>query len=189
MTYRNNKKSFSFLVSRFSFGVSRIPYPASLIAILCILSFSSCGIYTFKDVSIPADVKTVKIGYFENKARYINPQLSPRLSDAVQQKISNQTRLTRVNSDDAHYQISGYINRYDVSTSGISAQQAATDRLTVGVHITLFKSLENKTEEFDVSRDFEFSANLTLGQAEAQLFDDIIKNLTDEIFNKIFSNW
>lgn len=151
--------------------------------------FSSCGIYTFKDVSIPADVKTVKIGYFENKARYINPQLSSKLTDAVQQKISNQTKLTRVNSDDAHYQINGYINRYDVTTSGISSQQAATNRLTVGVHITLFKALENKTEEFDVTRDFEFSAGLSLPQAESQLIDEIIKNLTDEIFNKIFSNW
>lgn len=188
MIYRN-KKYYRLPVFRVSYTTCSVWYPVSFISLFCFLFFSSCGIYTFKDVSIPPDVKTVKIGYFENKARYINPQLSPRLSDAVQQKISNQTRLTRVNSDDAHYQISGFINRYDVSTSGISSQQAATDRLTVGVHIKLFKALENKTEEFDVFRDFEFSANLTLGQAEAQLFDDIIKNLTDEIFNKIFSNW
>ncbi len=154
-----------------------------------VIFFSSCGVYTFKDVSIPPEVKTVKINFIENRAGYKNPQLSPRLTDQLQQKISNQTRLTRTNSDDAHYQISGYVSSYTVSTSGISSQQAATNRLTVGVHITLLNTLKNETKEYDVSRDFEFSAGLTLTQAEAQLFSDIVKNVTDEIFNRIFSNW
>ena len=154
-----------------------------------VLLFSSCGVYTFKDVSIPPEVKTVKINFIENRASYKNPQLSPRLTDQLQQKISNQTRLIRTNSADAHYQISGYVSSYAVSTSGISSQQAATNRLTVGVHITLLNTLDGKTTDYDISRDFDFSAGLTLSQAEGRLLDDIIKNVTDEIFNRIFSNW
>jgi hypothetical protein len=154
-----------------------------------VIFLSSCGVYTFKDVSIPPEVKTVKINFIENRAGYKNPQLSPRITDQLQQKISNQTRLTRTNSDDAHYQISGYISSYSVSTSGISSQEASTNRLTVGVHITLLNTLKNETKEYDVSRDFEFSAGLSFTQAEAQLLDDIVKNVTDEIFNRIFSNW
>ena len=50
-------------------------------------------------------------------------------------------------------------------------------------------TLENKTDEFDVSRNFDFSANLSIDQAYVQLQDEIIRNLTDEIFNHIFSNW
>ncbi len=150
---------------------------------------SSCGVYTFRDVSIPPEVKTIKIGFIENKARYINPQLSPKLTDELQQKITNLTRLTRTNSDDAHYQVNGYINSYNVSTSGISNNQTATNRLTVGVHIIFDNTLGNKTEEYDVTRDFEFDASLTLPQAEGRLLDEIVKNLTDEIFNRIFSNW
>jgi len=169
------------------------PATSNLFLVSCFFSlaifFSSCGVYTFKDVSIPPEVKTVKINFIENRASYKNPQLSPRITDQLQQKISNQTRLTRTNSDDAHYQISGYISSYAVSTSGISSQQAATNRLTVGVHITLLNTLKNETKEYDVSRDFEFSASLPFTQAEAQLLDDIVKNVTDEIFNRIFSNW
>jgi len=41
----------------------------------------------------------------------------------------------------------------------------------------------------DVTRNYDFDAQLTLPQAEARLSEDIIKNLVDEIFNKIFSNW
>jgi hypothetical protein len=59
----------------------------------------------------------------------------------------------------------------------------------VTVHVVLKKTLENKELEFDVSRNFDFSANLTLNQAEGQLMDEIIRSITDDIFNQIFSNW
>lgn len=153
---------------------------------------SSCGVYSFKDVSIDySKIKTIKIGFFENKARYVNPQLSVKLTDKVQQKITNQTKLTRTNSDDAHLQLTGYISNYDPSqTVGISNQQTSTNRLTVTVHINVKNTVENTNQEYDITRNFDFDANLSLQQAEAQLLDkDVIPTITDEIFNKIFSNW
>ncbi|HNP24526.1 MAG TPA: LptE family protein [Panacibacter sp.] len=167
----------------------KLKFAGVMIATILCMGLGSCGIYTFKDVSIPPEIKTIKINFIENRASYKNPQLSPGLTDGLQQKISNQTRLTRTNSDDAHYQVSGYISTYSISTSGISAQQAATNRLTVGVHISLLNSLDGKTTEYDVNRDFDFSAGLSLQQAEAQLLPEIIKNMSDEIFNRLFSNW
>ena len=153
-------------------------------------TFLSCGPYTFRDVSVDySKIKTVKVGFIDNKARYINPQLSPRLTDNLKQKINNYTKLTQVTGDDANYQINGFINRYDVSTSAISSNQSATNRLTVAATITFFNAVENKTENFSVSRDFDFSATLSLQQAEGQLLDDVINQLTDQIFNHIFSNW
>ncbi len=160
-----------------------------LVFILMVVTFASCGVYSFKDVSIPPEVKTVKIGFLENRARYIDPQLSPRLTDRLQQKITNQTRLSRTNNDDAHYQISGYISDDNITTAGISNQQAATNRLTIAVHITFRNTLNNKTQEFDIFRNFDFAATLTRQQAEQQLNEEILKNLTDDIFNRIFSNW
>ncbi len=162
--------------------------------ILNILLLSSllqgCGVYSFKDALIPTDVKTVKIGFIDNRARYVNPQLAPLLTDKIQQKIISQTKLTRTNSDDAHYQIFATITNYDPSqTVGVSGQAAASNRLTVTVHVVLKKTLENKELEFDVSRNFDFSANLTLNQAESQLMDEIVRSITDDIFNQIFSNW
>ena len=151
---------------------------------------SGCGIYSFKDAVIPDNVKTVKIGYIENKARYVNPQLAPLLNDKLQQKILGQTKLTRTNSDDAHYQIYATITNYDpTQTVGESEKQASTNRLTVTVHVILKKTLDNKEIEFDVSRNFDFAASLSLNQAEAQLMEDIVRNITDDIFNQIFSNW
>jgi len=153
-----------------------------------ISSTSSCSVYRFKDVSIPDSIKTVKINYIENKARYINPQLSPQLSDKLRQKVVNQTRLTQTNGD-ADWEISGYISDYSVSTAAISNQQNATDRLNITVHIILFDRLANKTTEYDATRSFDFSATQTLEQAQVSKNDEIMLNMTDEIFNKLFSNW
>lgn len=163
---------------------------------LCIICFTgmiatttSCGIYRFADVSVPDSIKTVRVNFIENKARYVNPQLSPNLTERVRQKIVSQTRLSQTNSDNAHYDISGYISDYVITTSGISNQQNTTNRLTVSVHIVVNNQLSNQIQEFDISRGFEFSANLSLQAAEARLLDEMVRNLTDDIFNRIFSNW
>lgn len=156
---------------------------------LLLTTFFSCGVYTFKDISIPPEVKTIKINYIENKARYVNPQLSPQLTDAITQKISNQTKLTRTQNDDANWQISGTVTNYSVSFSAVSGSQTTQQNLTVGVHIVFRDNLKDKTDEFDISRDFPFSASLSLTQAEGTLQPEIIKNVSDEIFNHIFSNW
>ena len=159
--------------------------------ILYLVSFptTSCNIYKFRDISIPDTIRTVKVNYIDNKAQYVNPQLSPRLSDKLRQKIVGQTRLSQTNSDNADWEISGFIREYSLSTSAISGQREATNRLTVAVHVTKYDRRADKTEEYDVSRNFEFSATQSLQQAEASLGDEIIRTLTDEIFNRLFSNW
>lgn len=155
-----------------------------------LLIMAGCHVYKFNEAgSIPADVKTVKLVQLENKARLVNPQLSQRLSDKLRQKIVSQTRLSQTNSDSAHWEISGFISDYSLSTSAISNQQASNNRLTVSVHITLNDRIRAETKDYDVNRSFEFRSNLTLQQAEAALGDEMIRTLTDEIFNKLFSNW
>ena len=162
----------------------------ALLIINCSLLITGCGVYSFKDVSIDySKYKTIKINFIENRASIINTQLAPKLNDKLQQKIVGQTKLTRTSNDDAHYQLSGFISTYTVSTAAITSTQAATNRLTVGVHMVVKNTLENKTDEFDVSRNFDFSANKSIDEAYVELQDKIILNLTDEIFNHIFSNW
>ena len=149
----------------------------------------SCHVYSFKNISFPDTVKTVKVNYIENHARYVNPQLSPKLTDGLRQKIVRQTRLSQTNSDEAHWDIKGEIRDYSLSTSGISNQQVASNRLNISVHITLNDRQANEVKEYDISRSFDFSATLSLQAAEAKLTDEIIRSLTDDIFNRIFSTW
>src|SRR5450755_1627584 len=92
-----------------------VSWAAMLVVLFAFFVSSSCKIYSFKDVSIPNEVKTIHINYIENKARILNPQLSPQLTDQLKQKINNQTRLTQVPNDNADYDISGYVSDYNVT--------------------------------------------------------------------------
>lgn len=162
-----------------------------VICLSALTLFSSCGIYKFRDASIPADVKTVKINFIENRATYVNPQLAQKFTDKIQQKIIGNTKLSRTNDENADYVIGGTITVYDATqTVGVSAQQASTNRLTVTLHMNWRNNKKNgEVTEFDVSRNFDYSANLSLQQAEGQLLEEVVRSLTDDIFNRIFSNW
>ena len=162
----------------------------SFFLVVAIVSVHATCNYTFKDVSIPPEVKTVSVQYIENRARYINPQLSPQLTDRLRQKITGQTRLTIINGDDAHYDIGGYITDFSVNTSGISGNQASSNNLNVTVHIIFKNRLDEKKDfETDITRNFPFSASISFTDAQNRLMDDILKNVSDDIFNKVFSNW
>jgi hypothetical protein len=178
-----------------STNIKKIAFALLLLAGCIASTFSSCKVsYGFTDkTSIPDSVKTVKINYIGNKAAYVNPQLSPNLTERIRQKILNQTKLANTNNENADWEITGEIRDYSISTTGVTSangqQQSSINRLTVGVHITINKRIDNKVEEYDVSRSFDFSARQSLQTAEASLLDEMIRSLTDEIFNKLFSNW
>ena len=158
--------------------------------LLLVLNSATCK-YSTKDTSpIPPDVKTFRVNYLENKARYVNPQLTPTVTEKLKQKIIGQTRLRQINGDEAHYDISGYLTDYSVTTTGITNQTASTNRLNVSFHLIFKNKLDQKKDfETDITSNYDFNAQLSLQQAEAQLGNDIVKNLVDGIFNKIFSNW
>lgn len=171
-------------------------FPIKFTALLCFLyfifSFATCK-YSFKDASpIPPEVKTFRVNLFENKARYVNPTVAPQLTEKLRQKIISQTRLRETKNDDAHYDISGYVSDYSVTTSGIGNQVASTNRLNVTFHLIFRNTIDpdpKKSFEADLTSNYDFPASQTLPQAESGLMDKILKNVTDAIFNKIFSNW
>jgi len=166
----------------------------TLFSCLFAVVLTSCGVYKFNDVSIPANVKTIKLNFIENVSTYINPQLSPNLTDRLRQKINNQTKLSLTNSDDANWILSGQITDYSWSTVGVTSvdgkSQVSINRLTVTVKMVITRRIDNKDpEEVVASRQFDFSASQSIQQAEAKLLDEMVRNLTDEIFNRVFSKW
>ena len=156
---------------------------------LIIISAPGCNIYKLNEATIPDSIRTVKLNFIENRAQYINPQFTPKLTDRLRQKILAQTRLTQTNNDNPDWEISAYVTDYSFSTSAISNQQVANNRLTVAVHVTLNDRKAEDLKDYDVSRSFEFKGNLSFQQAETSLMDEMTRTLVDEIFNRLFSNW
>ncbi|MHA4846839.1 LPS assembly lipoprotein LptE [Flavitalea antarctica] len=151
------------------------------------------GCYSFKDASVPASVKTYRLKLIENRATNVNPALAPQLTDRLRQKINSQfSRLRPTQGEDAHYDIGATIVDFRPITSGVSSdQQAATNRIIVTVKVDFINNLPEGTKSFeaDVSRNFDFSAEIDFTTAQQRLLPTIVQNMTDEIFNRIFSNW
>ncbi|MGN6803084.1 MAG: LPS assembly lipoprotein LptE [Ginsengibacter sp.] len=171
---------------------SKIKLAVILGFVSLVFTFATCK-YGFKDASpIPADITTFRVNLFENHARYVNPSFAPALTEKLRQKIISQTRLRETKNDDANYDISGYVADYSVTTSGVQNQQASSNRLNVTFHL-IFKNTVDpdpaKSFETDLTSNYDFPASQSLQEAEANLSDNIIKTVTDAIFNKIFSNW
>lgn len=162
------------------------PITTTLFALIFFLA--GCGVYRFNDTDIPPEVKVVKVNFIQNKAKYVNPTLAGELTDRLRQKIVSQTRLQQTNGDNADWEINPTITTYSLSTSGISNQQVNSNRLNVAISIEV-QDHTQKPKKYDVSRSFDYPGSMTLQQAEAQLKDEMLRSLTDDIFNRIFSNW
>ena len=161
-----------------------------LFLLVSIFNFSTCK-YGFKDTApIPVEVKTFRVNYLENKAQYINTQLSPQLTEKLKAKIIGNTRLHQTNNDDAHYDISGYVSQYFVTTISITGNNSSGNRLTIGFHLIFKNTLdEKKNSEADLVRTIDFDGNKTLTDIESSETPKIVSTMVDQIFNKIFSNW
>lgn len=168
----------------------KIAVAVSLAVVVLIAAMQTgCGVYRFKDVSIPDSVKIVRVNIIENKAPYVNPVLAPKLTEALKRKISGSTRLGQTNGDNADWDITCVIKGYSFSTAGISNQTVNTSRLAVNVAISVVDKKTGKPSKYDVSRNFDFNASLSVQQAEQNLEVQMLRDLSDDIFNRIFSNW
>jgi hypothetical protein len=168
---------------------AKVKLLAACSLVLAIFNYASCK-YSFKDVSIPLEVKTFRVNYLENKARYVNTQLSPMLTEQLKLKIISNTRLHQTNDDSAHYDISGYVSDYSISTTGVSGNTSSTNRLNVTFHLIFKNNLDpSKSAESDVTYTKDFAATLSLDEVGTAYNTDMTTYLVDQIFNKIFSNW
>ncbi len=154
-----------------------------------LFTITGCGIYSFTGASI--DGETLNIHTLENKARNVVPTLSPALTSKIRTRILSQTGLSPVTSDEADYDISGTITQYNVTVSGVSnTQTASQNRLTIAINIK-FENRIDETANFSetFTRFADFPATQTLQAAEAGLIEEIGDLLATDIFNKAFVNW
>ncbi len=179
------------MVSSFHLRVSALVLMSSLT-----LALSGCKVYTFSGASIDPKAHTIQVDNFDNKAQFVNPSLAPQLLQAVEKKIVSQTRLSQVTTGNADYEVGGYISSYGVSTSGISNQQASSSRLVATFHLIFHNHLDptGKTVapadfEDDVTSAVDFSAQQSFSAVEQQLLTQIVTNMSNDIFNRLFSNW
>ena len=151
----------------------------------------SCGIYSFTGTSIQTDVKTVTINYFEYKALKVNPSLSNQITEALQEKFIKLTKLELVDVE-GDLEITGAVTGYDVKATAVTAnEEAAKNRLTVNVKISFTnrKYPEDDFPDKSFSAYADFDAMSSLDAVEAELCEQIVEQLCEDIFNATVANW
>jgi hypothetical protein len=156
-----------------------------------LLVFSGCSIrYTLKGSSIPEDIKTASVQYFDNRAPLINPTLSQNFTEKLKDRITSESRLILRNGT-GDVDFSGEIVEYSVRPMAIKADAlSAETRLTVGVKVRYrnFKNPKDNWEStFSAYEDFESTRNIN--EVEEVLVNQIIDKLTENIFNRAFAEW
>lgn len=111
-----------------------------------------CGAYSFTGGNT-GDAKTIQIDFFPNQAPLVEPALTQRFTNDLQDLFTRQTNLTLTNSNGDLY-FSGEITGYRVTPmSGTAEQTAAQNRLTVTVNVRFTNKLEEKD---DFEKTFSF---------------------------------
>ena len=158
--------------------------------IACIALFCSCGIYTFTGADIHPDTKTISISYFQNQANLVQPLLSQKFTEALQDQFIQQTSLSLIGSN-GDLQFEGYISDYQVKPINISSNdQANQNRLRIKVFVRFSNQIEpDKSYEQSFNRYADYDSGLNLSIIEEDLMDEIIIELIADIFNKAVVNW
>ncbi|MAD97900.1 MAG: hypothetical protein CMB99_11295 [Flavobacteriaceae bacterium] len=162
-----------------------------LAIVLCSsLVLTQCGAYSFTGGNT-GDAETIQIDFFPNQAPLVEPALTQRFTNDLQDLFTRQTNLTLTNSNgDLHF--SGEITGFRITPlSGTANQTAAQNRLTVSVNVRFENKLvekDNFEKVFSFYSDFDANSQLTGGVLEAAL-DEIIERITQDIFNASVAKW
>ncbi|WP_430933804.1 LptE family protein [Saccharicrinis sp. 156] len=155
------------------------------------LGLSACSVnLTLNGASVPDNLKTFTVQYFENRAPLINPTLSQTFTEELKDRITSESRLV-LESQNGDIDFSGEITGYSIRPMAIQADAVSAEtRLTVTVKVRYrnFKDPKDNWEsQFKAYEDYSSDQNIT--DIEDELVALIIEQITEDIFNKAFSDW
>ena len=166
-----------------------------LIFFLFLISFHSCGNYSFTGASIPEGTETFQVNLFENNSgnnvgSIFEPGLDRDLTLALQNILENQTNLQLVQSNgDLLYE--GEIVEYRVSPMTATANlDAAQNRLTITINV-IFTNFNSEEDNFEqrFSFYFDFPAAEQLVSVKNEAHEIIFERITQDIFNASLAKW
>lgn len=163
-----------------------------LVLSACLLTVTGCAIsYTFNGASIDySKTKTIVIEDFPNRSAYIWGPMTPMFNNQLKDMFADHTKLQQVRRN-GDLMIAGEIVSYtqrnkSVSSEGYSAQTELT--MTVNVRFTNNTNHQEDFErQFSSSKSYETTQSLNAVQEE--LVKQMVKDLTDQIFNATVAQW
>lgn len=147
---------------------------------------------SFRDAgSMPEEWKSFSVDMIENNAPNCPLSYGPQLTERIKDAVQNNTRLLLNTDNGGEIEISGKISRYNVAPIAIQQDDNATqNRLTIAVSFSIsINAPEKDVMQLTVSRFADFESNVNLASVEAQLIEEINEQISQDVINKLLSNW
>ncbi len=169
-----------------------IRFHSFLACFLLTMLMSACSVsYKFNGASIDySKTKTITIADFPIRSSYVWGPMANIFNNELKDIFANHTRLSQVKKG-GDLKIEGEITQYtqrnkSVSSEGYSAQTELS--MTVNVRFT---NNVNHKEDFEKSftATTSYETTQSLNSVQEELVTQMVKDITDQIFNATVANW
>ena len=144
---------------------------SAAIALTALMVVAACSVsYKFNMASIDySKVKTIRIADFPNRSTYIWGPMAPMFNNQLKDAFANHTKLQQVKRG-GDLVIEGQITQYSQRNKSVSSEGS-----------------EDFEKQFTATSTYETTKSLNAVQEE--LVTQMVKDLTDQIFNATVANW
>lgn len=166
----------------------------TIVALLCtviLATITACTVsYKFTGTSINYDlIKTIQIDNIPNRAPYGWAPMEAIFNNKLQDLYANQTRLKLVKRN-GDLQIAGEITGYDQYNKSIAADGFSSQvQLKMTVNIRFVNNKTNQSWERQFSATTQYESSQQLSAVQESLVSEMVKDLTDQIFNATVADW
>ena len=164
----------------------------TIFIVTLVLLVSSCTMsYKFNGASIDYDLtKTMMISDFPNQAPLVYPPLEQRFNEELKGLFTRSTRLQFVNQN-GDMEMEGEIVGYELTPLAVQEDSFASEtRLTLTVRMRFRNNkAQGQDKEETIKAYRNFPADKMIDEVQDQLIAELVKEITDQIFNTTMSNW
>lgn len=163
-----------------------------VLLLMMVFPVQSCSVsYTFNGASIDyTTTKSIQIADFPIRSSYVWGPMASIFNNQLKDQYANHTKLMQVKRN-GDLKLEGEITRYEQRNKSVSAEGSSAQvelSMTVNVRFT-----NNKKHSDDFERSFtasqSYDSNLSLNAVQEELVTQMVKDITDQIFNATVANW
>ncbi len=161
-------------------------------AVIALVILAACSVsYKFNGASINySKTKSIQIADFPIRSSYVWGPMGPIFNNQLKDMFANHTRLIQVRRN-GDLKIEGEITQYTQRNKGVSSQgYSAQTELSMTVNVRFTNNTNHKEDferQFTATKSYETTQSLNAVQEE--LVTQMVKELTDQIFNATVANW
>ena len=165
---------------------------ALLMALTALSALTACSVsYSFNGASIDyTKTKTIQIADFPIRSSYVWGPMASIFNNQLKDQYANHTKLIQVKRN-GDLKVEGEITRYEQRNKSVSSEgYSAMTELSMTVNVR-FTNNVNHAEDFE--RQFTATASYettqSLNAVQEELVTQMVKDITDQIFNATVANW